>query len=118
MNRETYVGPNERRLIWRFWQSASGFWRGPSAWRVWLLTALLFIVVVLQLLVQFLLNYWNRDFFNAIQQKDTVAVWTQAKIFMPLVVCSIAVAMIAKRTAVGFVSRLSAFNVRNASLSE
>ncbi len=94
MNRETYVAPNERRLIWRFWQSASGFWRGPSAWRVWLLTVLLFTVVVLQLLVQFLLNYWNRDFFNAIQQKDTVAVWTQAKIFMPLVVCSIAVAMI------------------------
>lgn len=61
---------------------------------MWLLTALLFITVVLQLLVQFLLNYWNRDFFNAIQQKDTVAVWTQAKIFVPLVVSSIAVAMV------------------------
>jgi vitamin B12/bleomycin/antimicrobial peptide transport system ATP-binding/permease protein len=94
MNRETYVAPDESRLIWRFWQSASGFWRGPSAWGVWLLTALLFITVVLQLLVQFLLNYWNRDFFNAIQQKDTVAVWTQAKIFVPLVVSSIAIAMI------------------------
>src|SRR5258706_9692674 len=84
----------ERRLLWRFWQSASGFWRDAAAWRVWLLTALLFITVILQLLIQFWLNYWNRDFFNAIQQRDTVAVWTQAKIFFPLVGCSIAVAML------------------------
>jgi vitamin B12/bleomycin/antimicrobial peptide transport system ATP-binding/permease protein len=83
----------EWRLIRRFWQSACGFWKGASAWRVWLLTVLLFIAVILQLLIQFWLNYWNRDFFNAIQQRDTVAVWTQAKIFFPLVGCSIAVAM-------------------------
>jgi putative ATP-binding cassette transporter len=94
MTRPVHVPETERRLIRRFWQSASGFWRGPSAWRVWLLTALLFVIVVLQLLIQFWLNYWNRDFFNAIQQRDTIAVWTQAKIFFPLVVCSIAVAMI------------------------
>jgi putative ATP-binding cassette transporter len=94
MTRPIRTPGTEPRLIRRFWQSASGFWRGPSAWRVWLLTALLFIVVVLQLLIQFWLNYWNRDFFNAIQQRDTTAVWTQAKIFFPLVVCSIAVAML------------------------
>jgi putative ATP-binding cassette transporter len=94
MTRPIRIPGTEPRLIRRFWQSASGFWRGPSAWGVWLLTALLFIVVVLQLLIQFWLNYWNRDFFNAIQQRDTTAVWTQAKIFFPLVVCSIAVAML------------------------
>jgi hypothetical protein len=81
MTRHTYPARDERRLIRRFWQSASGFWRGASAWRVWLFTALLFITVVTQLLVQYWLNYWNRDFFNAIQQRDTVAVWTQAKPF-------------------------------------
>jgi vitamin B12/bleomycin/antimicrobial peptide transport system ATP-binding/permease protein len=84
----------ERRLLRRFWQSASGFWRGPSAWLVWLLTVFLFVTVVLQLLVQYWMNYWNRDFFDAIQKRDTVAVWTQAKIFLPLVVASIVVAMI------------------------
>jgi putative ATP-binding cassette transporter len=94
MTRPIHIPGTEQRLIRRFWQSASGFWRGPSAWRVWLLTMLLFTVVVLQLLIQFWLNYWNRDFFNAIQQKDTVAVWTQAKIFVPLAISSITVAMI------------------------
>jgi hypothetical protein len=37
----------------RFWQSASGFWRGLPAWRAWLLCASLVFVVVLQLYVQF-----------------------------------------------------------------
>ena len=37
----------------RFWESASGFWRGPPAWRVWLLCAALIAIVVLQLYVQF-----------------------------------------------------------------
>jgi putative ATP-binding cassette transporter len=94
MTTEIYVAPNERRLIWRFWQSASGFWRGPPSWRIWLLTALLIIIVVVQLLIQYRLNYWNRDFFNAIQQRDTMAVWTQAKIFAPIVASSVVVAMI------------------------
>jgi len=91
---ETYVAPNERRLISRFWQSASGFWRDPSAWRVWLLSALLISTVVVQLLIQYRLNYWNRDFFNAIQERDTVSVWMQAKLFLPIVVSSVTVAMI------------------------
>jgi vitamin B12/bleomycin/antimicrobial peptide transport system ATP-binding/permease protein len=32
----------------RFWVSASGFWRGLPAWRVWLLCAALVAAVVLQ----------------------------------------------------------------------
>src|ERR1700687_4484073 len=40
------------------------------------------------------MNYWNRDFFDAILKRDTSAVWTQSKIFLPLVVASIVVAMI------------------------
>jgi ABC-type uncharacterized transport system, permease and ATPase components len=94
MARGTYIAPSEWRLIYRFWQSASGFWRGPSAWRIWLLTALLITTVIAQLLILYWLNYWNRDFFNAIERKDTIAVWTQAKMFVPLVVSSVAVAMI------------------------
>jgi hypothetical protein len=51
MSRETYLAPDQKRLISRFWQSASGFWRGPPAWRAWLLVALMIAVVLLQLLV-------------------------------------------------------------------
>ena len=94
MLRKTYLAPDERRLITRFWQSASGFWRGPQAWRAWLLIALLISTVLLQLLVQYRLNFWNRDFFNAIEQKNGTALWAEALIFLPLAGASIALAIV------------------------
>jgi hypothetical protein len=70
MDNEIYLAPSEQRLLSRFWQSARGFWGGASAGWAWLLTALLITTVLLQLLTQYWLNYWNRDFFNAVQRKD------------------------------------------------
>ncbi len=67
----------------RFWQSASGFWRGPPAWRVWLLCAALIAIVVLQLYVQFRFNYWNRDFFDALEGRDADRLRTQALLLLP-----------------------------------
>ena len=48
-----HIREEERRLLRRFLESASGFWRSPSAWLVWFLTVFLFVTVVLQLLVQY-----------------------------------------------------------------
>jgi putative ATP-binding cassette transporter len=93
MSPETYLAPDEKRLISRFWQSAAGFWRGPPAWRVWLLVALLIATVLLQLLIQYALNFWNRDFFNAIERKDGVELWVQALRFVPLAAASLALAI-------------------------
>jgi putative ATP-binding cassette transporter len=89
MLRQTYIAPDEKRLLARFWQSASGFWRGRSAWRAWLLVTLLIATVLLQLLTQYGLNFWNRDFFNAIGRKDAADLWTQALRFVPLATASL-----------------------------
>jgi vitamin B12/bleomycin/antimicrobial peptide transport system ATP-binding/permease protein len=86
---QTYIAPNEARLLSRFWRSASGFWRGRSAWRGWLLVVLLIATVLLQLWTQYGLNFWNRDFFNAIGRKDAADLWTQALRFVPLAAASI-----------------------------
>ena len=91
---QTYLAPNERRLLSRFWQSASGFWRGPSAWRAWLLIALLIAIVLLQLLTQYWLNFWNRDFFDAIERKDGTELWAQALRFAPLAAASLGLAIV------------------------
>jgi vitamin B12/bleomycin/antimicrobial peptide transport system ATP-binding/permease protein len=85
----TYIAPDEMRLLSRFWQSASGFWRGQSAWRAWLLIFLLIATVLLQLLTQYGLNFWNRDFFNAISRKDAADLWIQALRFVPLATASL-----------------------------
>lgn len=84
------LAPDERRLLARFWQSASGFWKGPSAWRAWLLVVLLLATMLLQLLTQYGLNFWNRDFFDAIGRRDSAELWRQAMRFVPLAAASLA----------------------------
>ena len=63
MSDDTHLVPDEKRLISRFWQSASGYWHGPSAWRAWLLVALLIAIMLLQVLTQYRLNFWKSRFF-------------------------------------------------------
>jgi ABC-type uncharacterized transport system fused permease/ATPase subunit len=77
----------------RFWQTASHFWRGREAWRVWLLCAFLVLIVVLQLYVQFRFNYWNRDFFDALESRDPARLRSQALLLVPLGIGSVTLAV-------------------------
>ncbi|MFI4997428.1 MAG: ABC transporter, partial [Hyphomicrobiales bacterium] len=79
----------------RYWRCASGFWRGPSAWKAWLLTALLVASVLLQLAIQYRLSYWSRDFFDAFGRRDGAILRAQALIFLPLAGSSMLVAIFA-----------------------
>jgi len=90
MLQRSHFSPDEKLLLSRFWQSASGYWRGPRAWRAWLLVAVLIATVLLQLLTQYTLNYWNRDFFNAVGRRDAAGLWAQALRFVPLAAASLA----------------------------
>lgn len=92
-SQEPYLAPSEQRLLSRFWQSARGFWSGTSAGRAWLLTVLLIATVLLQLLTQYSLNFWNRDFFNAVERKNGADLLTQALRFVPLAGASLALAV-------------------------
>ncbi|MDP1869422.1 MAG: SbmA/BacA-like family transporter [Bradyrhizobium sp.] len=93
MNNGSYIAPSEQRLLSRFWQCASGFWSGASARWAWLLTLLLIATVLLQLLTQYSLNFWNRDFFNAVERKDGAELLRQALRFVPLAAASLALAV-------------------------
>ena len=81
------------RMWSRFWESASGYWRGVRAWRVWLLCAFLIMVVALQLYVQFRFNYWNRDFFDALEGRSPARLKGQALLLIPLCCVSVALAI-------------------------
>ena len=65
---------DQKPLLSRFWQSASQFWREQRAWAAGL-ALFLIAVVLLQLLLQVLLNLWNRNFFDALERKDGHALW-------------------------------------------
>lgn len=83
----------ERRLFLRFWASARGFWAGRSARMSWALTGGLIVLVMVQLAVQYRLNFWNRDFFNALEQRNADGLWRQALIFAPLAVLSVSLSV-------------------------
>jgi len=82
---------HQKQLMARFWESALLVWSTRKAWivgmAVFLVTILLF-----QLLMQVLLNLWNRYFFDALERRDAHALWVQAQLFVPLAAISIALA--------------------------
>jgi ABC-type uncharacterized transport system fused permease/ATPase subunit len=77
----------------RCWASASGFWQSPAAWQVWLLCLLAIAIVVAQLVSQYRLNYWNRDFFDALEQRNEAALARGILLFFPLVALATALAI-------------------------
>ncbi len=84
-----------RHPLRRFWQSARHFWQGPTARLAWGLIAALVVITVLQLLVQYRLNIWNRDFFNALEFRDGAEIWHQTHLLALFAAISIGLAVTA-----------------------
>lgn len=85
----------ERFLASRFWRCAVGFWCAPGAGSARVLTLVLTSSVVLQLGLQYRLNFWSRDFFDAFGRRDSGALWFEAVLFLVLAGLSIGVAVLA-----------------------
>jgi ABC-type uncharacterized transport system fused permease/ATPase subunit len=56
------------------------------------LAIFLIAIVLLQLLIQVLLNLWNRHFFDALERRDAHELWFQFQLFFPLAAISILLA--------------------------
>ena len=85
---------SDRARLVRFWTSARGFWRGKSGMIAWPLTVGLVVIAVFQLAVQYRLNYWNCDFFNALARHDGDTLWHQVAVFAPLAIMSVGLSVI------------------------
>jgi putative ATP-binding cassette transporter len=78
-----------RYLLKRFWESASGFWRGNARRVSWFLTGSLLATIAVQLVIQYQLTVWNRVIFDALENKNADTVLFQAMIFPVLAVASV-----------------------------
>jgi putative ATP-binding cassette transporter len=83
-----------KALVRRFWRTALKFWTGEQRLVAWTMAVSLVVLVVLQVVVQYRLNVWNRELFDAIEKKDGTAVLWQSALFVPLAAASIAIAVI------------------------
>ena len=81
-----------RYLFRRFWSSGFGFWRTR---RAWVLTIGLVGVIVVNLFVQYGLNVWNRNFFDALQNRNTASALNQGMLFPLLAIASVILAVLA-----------------------
>src|SRR4051812_18337389 len=80
----TISAEEQRRHLHRFWAFGSGFWSGRQGRAAWVMTLVLIAVVLIQLGLQYRVNVWNRDFFDALERGERGEVWLQALIFLPL----------------------------------
>lgn len=79
-----------RRLFARFWRTASGFWTGQRKREAWFLTLTLLAVILGQLFIQYRLNVWNREVFDALEKRDIKMVGWFALMFVPLALAAVA----------------------------
>lgn len=80
-------------LVRRFWMSAKGFWGQHGDSLAWSMVAILLVIVVAQVFIQYQINYWNRAIFDALEQKNAGAVAWQAVLFVPMALASIVLAV-------------------------
>lgn len=83
-----------KSLTERFWHTAHGFWTGEQRRIAWIMTVSLILLVIVQLVISYRINVWNRALFDALEKKDGAVVLWQAAIFVPLAVVSIAIAVV------------------------
>jgi putative ATP-binding cassette transporter len=82
-------------LLACFWDAALGFWRKGAGPTAWLLTLALVTITLVNLGVQYRINFWHREMFDALDRKDGNAVVYQSLIFLPLTFLNVSLAVAA-----------------------
>ncbi|MGE0154913.1 MAG: ABC transporter ATP-binding protein/permease [Reyranellaceae bacterium] len=79
------------RFLLRFWHLAGPYWRSPRRGHALLLTALVVVLTVAQVAVAIALNFWNEQFFNALEQKQLGRFLMLIGVFLAIVAANVAV---------------------------
>ena len=92
-------------LLTRFWISAKGFWGKSGDRLAWILSIGLAILIVINVGFQYGINVWNREIFDAIERRDSAAVFYLTGIFFPLAIGSVALGVAQVFTRMGIQRR-------------
>ena len=85
--------PNPKGSVRAYWRLAGDYWKGPTAFEAWSLTAISLVFVVGNIVVQYGINVWNRSFFNALQRHDETFAYRAIGLFFVLVFLAALVAV-------------------------
>ena len=79
-------------LLARFWETALGFWGKGGARYSWTLTIGVIAIALLNVGLQYRINVWHRNMFDALDTRDGAAVVYQTVLFFPLILISVLIA--------------------------
>ena len=79
------------RFLLRFWHLAGPYWRSPRQGTAWALTLLVVLLTVAQVALAIVLNFWNEQFFNALEQKQLDRFLLLVGVFLAIVAGNVAV---------------------------
>jgi vitamin B12/bleomycin/antimicrobial peptide transport system ATP-binding/permease protein len=80
-----------RLLLRRFWQSAGEFWGKDGPRRAWLLSAVILLLILLNLAAAYGMNVWNRAIFDGLEKRDSHTVLLLSMAYFPLLAASVCV---------------------------
>ncbi|RDJ07925.1 ABC transporter ATP-binding protein/permease [Rhizobium grahamii] len=81
----------KKYLLRRFWISARGYWGRHGGRLAWPCSIGLLALIVINVGFQYGINVWNRQIFDAIEQRNAATVYFLSVVFLPLVFGSVVV---------------------------
>ena len=89
MSPEEAEQARKRYLLERFWISGRGF-SGKRGDRIaWIASVGLLLLIIFNVAVQYGINVWNREIFDAIEKRDSATVLWLSAVFFPLAFTSV-----------------------------
>ncbi|MFP3334713.1 ABC transporter ATP-binding protein/permease, partial [Pseudomonas sp. SIMBA_064] len=59
----------------RTWAMITPYWRSEEKGKAWLLLAAVIGLSLFSVAISVWINHWYKDFYNALEKKDTAAFW-------------------------------------------
>ena len=92
---DEYAGELKGRyLLQRFWKSAAGFWGKRGTRLSWVLSGLLFLIILFNLAASYGMNVWTRVTFDALQKRDPDTILLLSLIYLPLMAASVVLGVV------------------------
>jgi len=87
--------PARIKFLRHIWSLIKPYWTSEDRFMAWLLLGAVIALTLAMVYMNVQFNYWNNDFYNALQEKDKVAFWKSMGRFAVLATIYIAMAVYA-----------------------
>ena len=84
----------QQYLLKRFWDTAAGFWGKRGVRLSWVLSAILLLIIFLNLATSYGMNVWTREIFDALQKRDPETILFLTLIYLLLLGASIGLSLL------------------------